>query len=159
MPRRHLEEIIRPNIVEYKREYGNLRLCFNAVASVDALMGHLYFWCLENAEEEVLGIKDDSQFRHKLGEQHPDLLLLRDIAKAQKHARLKYGDPQISLTSQIAQGDIGWGEGGFGEGRYGGKNQIIVEFDDGYKRVVETVLKNALEYLEVEMKRLNVPEI
>jgi len=157
MPRKHMDEIVIPNVEDFKRNYGDIRHGFNAVAAVDALVGHLYCWCEKNAPSEVDSIDDDTHYRQHLGEKCPDLLLLRDIAKAQKHVKLVRGSPDISSADQVSSRTIGWGEGQWGGGRWGGPNQVVVNANSGKLRYVEAIVQKSLSFLQSEMERLKVP--
>ena len=44
-PSEFLQTVVRPNVVEFNTEYGDVRRANNAVASVDALAAHIYVWC------------------------------------------------------------------------------------------------------------------
>jgi hypothetical protein len=81
-PREFLESIIRPNVDEFHRHYGDLRRAYNVIGCVDALAAHIYTWCMIQAPAEVAGIKNDSDYRATLAGRSPSFGLLRDIAKA-----------------------------------------------------------------------------
>jgi len=91
------------------------------------------------------------------GLRSPDLLLLRDIAKAQKHVELVYGSPDVSAADHVISRSIGWGEGPYGEGRWGGPVQVVVKTKSGKLRYVEAIVQKSLSFLQLEMERLNVP--
>ena len=88
-PCQFLEQIVRPNVVQYHADDANMRHAFNAVAAVDALAAHIYVWCLTNAPAEVAGLSDDTHYRKKLADRHNDFLLLHDISKAQAREAYK----------------------------------------------------------------------
>ena len=55
-------EIVIPNVEDFKHNYGDIRHGFNAVAAVDAvdaLVGHLYYWCEKYAPNEIANVRDD----------------------------------------------------------------------------------------------------
>ncbi len=40
-PREHLEAIVRPNLADFRANYGEVRLAFNAVAAADSFAAHI----------------------------------------------------------------------------------------------------------------------
>jgi hypothetical protein len=153
-PQTFLKAVVKPNVADFAADNASSRLAFNAVAAVDGLVARLFVWCRSNAPTEVNGLSDDDQFRKALANRNADYSLLRDIAKAQKHAELDRGSPQLKNASQVQRQSLGYGEGGYGEGKYGGPPQVVVTTDAGERRVVESLVKNALAFLETEMSRL-----
>lgn len=77
-PREFLNTIVRLNVADFHREYGNLRHAYNAVAAVDALAAHIYVWCRTNATAHVNGIVDDTAYRATLAGQNQIFSLLHD---------------------------------------------------------------------------------
>ena len=153
-PCQFLEQIVRPNVVQYHADDANMRHAFNAVAAVDAIAAHIYVWCLANAPAEVAGLSDDTHYRKKLADRHNDFLLLHDISKAQKHVKLIRGAPAIAEAKQISTGPVGFGEGPFGHGRYGGPPQVVIDIDTSTMRYVRQIVDSALQFLEGELTRL-----
>jgi hypothetical protein len=152
----HLEQIVRPNMADLVNKYGDVRRAFNAIAAVDALAGHIWRWCKENASYEISGIADDTAFREKLANANPDFQLVRDMAKAQKHIHLNRGSPMVKVEDQIAVRSLGWDQARWDEGRWDSPPQVVVETDLGEVRVVEAVLGRALMFLEGEMERIGI---
>ena len=156
-PREFLNTLVRPNLAEFHQRYDDLRLAFNAVASIDAMAAHLYHWCVNNMPNELVGLRrEDDGYREHLAGKHADFALLRDIAKAQKHVRLTKGTPQVQAAAQMNTRAIGWGEGGYGKGRYGGPPQVVVDKNAGGFEYVEELVDSAVAFLEAEMTRLGV---
>jgi hypothetical protein len=152
-PLEFLETVVRPNIKEFSDHFDDLRRCFNAIAAIDAFAAHIYEWCRENAPSHVAGEKDDTSFRERLAQMNRSFKILRDIAKAQKHVRLTRGRPSIGHAEQVRSNPRPYGTGGYGTGRYGGSAQVSVDVD-GKQVFVEGVIKEALEVLQAEMKRV-----
>jgi hypothetical protein len=153
-PREFLETVVRPNVEEFHTHYTDLRRAYNAVSSVDALAANIYLWARVNAPSAVVSILNDSQYRKELAIRSPDFDLLRDVAKAQKHARLTDGNPQITLAAQVVARPIGYGEGPYGLGRYGGVQQVVVDIAPGNFSYLESTIDSALAVLEAEMAAL-----
>jgi hypothetical protein len=144
----HLNDIVIPNLSEAKDTPLNQRRVFNVVASLDTLVAQIWWELPDYEKREWSGGKsryDDTDFREALANKYPDYRLVRDIAKAQKHVSLTRGYPQLTNSSQIKKGTMGFGEGGFGEGPYGGGEQTLVVKDDGTKRNVLATVQNSLE--------------
>lgn len=151
--REYLEEVVRPNVAEFENDYADLRLAHNAVHSVDALAAHIF--AAAGGTAAKLG-KDDTEFRESLAAKNEMFRLLRDVAKAAKHVELKRGKPEVSKANQIGTKRLGYGEARYGEGRYGSPPQAVVATDAGDYRVLETVVKRSLVFLEDEMKALGL---
>src|SRR5271169_407495 len=95
-PRQFLEEVVKPNLTEFANDYASIRLAHNAIAAVDALAAHLFWWCKDNAVISVATMNEDTDFRQMLATKDPDYALLHDIAKANKHVRLVHGSPELT---------------------------------------------------------------
>jgi hypothetical protein len=156
MPRAYLDEIVRPNLEEFESEVSSIRRANNAISTLDALVAHLYRWCVLNNPSEVSGVRDDSHYREKLSERNYHFRLLRDIAKAQKHVHLERGKPEVSKADQITSKALGYGQGKYGAGRYGGVAQVVVDLDNGDLEYIETILRHSLSFLESEIARLGI---
>jgi hypothetical protein len=155
-PREFLDQIVRLNVAEFHANYADMRHAYNAIAAVDSLAAHIYVWCTANAPAEVAGIPDDTQYRATLAGANNDFLLLRDIAKAQKHVELTRGTPVIGSATQISARPVGWGKGPYGHGRWGGVPQVVIDLNTGRMQYVERIVDSALAVLEAEMVRLNI---
>jgi hypothetical protein len=155
-PCEFLENVVRPNVQDFNANYGSVRHAYNAVAAVDALAAHLYLWCKTNASSEIVDVSDDTQYRARSAQSSSDFRLLRDIAKAQKHAHLDRGAPEVTAAAQVAARSTGWGEARWDEGRWGGPPQVVVTTDGGELRYVEKIVAAALTVLETEMSRLKI---
>jgi hypothetical protein len=156
-PRDFLDTHVKPNVADFHDRYDDVRLAYNAVASIDALAAHLYHWCVNNAPNELVGLKrEDNGYRERLAGKHADFGLLRDIAKAQKHVRLTRGNPQVQSAAQMNARPIGWGEGGYGQGRFGGPPQVVVDRTVGGFSYVEEIVDSAVAFFEAEMVRLGL---
>lgn len=155
-PRAFLEQIVRPNVVEFHEHYADLRRAHNAISTADALAAHMYEWAKEHEPDEVSPYRTDSLYRNALAERDPDFRMVRDIAKAQKHVHLTKHNPQVTKASQVTSRPIGYGQGGYGQGRFGGPKQIVVDTGPNQFCYVEGLLDRALSFLEGEMAALNV---
>ena len=153
-PREFLETIVLPNVEEFHGHYTDLRRAYNAVSSVDSLEANIYQWATVHSPAAVASILNDSQYRKDLSKRSADFDLLRDVAKAQKHARLTDGNPKITLSDQVVVRPIGYGEGLYGLGRYGGVQQVVVDIAPGNFAYLEGTVDGALAVLEAEMVAL-----
>lgn len=156
-PCEYLDGIVRPNIDDFRSNYGSLRHAHNAISAMDALAAHIFFY---RKDKELLNTGDstmsDSQYREKLALCNKDFELVRDIAKAQKHVRLERGKPRVKEATQIRPQSIGWGEGPWGEGRYGGVEQVVVNIGNDSFSFVESIVENSLTFLEGHMRELGI---
>ena len=150
-PKEFLDEIVVPNIDEFKSNFSSLRHAHNAISSLDALAAHLYWWLKNNGVD--FEEKDDLEYRKKLSDQNNDFCLLRDIAKAQKHVVLTRHNPEVSKASQVESKQLGWGEGEFGQGRFGGVQQVVVADNHNTLHYIEGIVDSALNFLKLEMQQ------
>lgn len=112
-PRNHYNTVVQPNVAAFLQHYADLRQAFNAAAAADALAAHLYWWCDANNPQQIAGVtRHDDGYREKLAQSNADFALLRDVAKAQKHAKLVRGTPQVSTAAQSVTAGRGYGVGG-----------------------------------------------
>jgi hypothetical protein len=155
-PQEFLDQVVRPNVLDFETNYGDIRHAFNAVHAVDALAAHIFRWCVLNNPAEVEGHLDDTNYREHLSSLSPMFRLLRDIAKAQKHVSLVRGEPLVQNMNSIESRPIGWGEGAWGEMRWGGPPQVVASTTEERTRAVEAIITEALAFLTSEMSRLNI---
>lgn len=165
------DDIVKPTLTEFDAEYSNLRRAFLAVAVVDALAAQIYaqakehninpFELLDEQTQVKPEEKDDSYFREKITNKCSGFKIIRDVAKANKHAILTRGEPQVKKSSQIISKSIGYGEGSYGAGRYSSVVQIMAQLNDGKVVFLESELKaahktlvNLVELLEAKLQTL-----
>jgi hypothetical protein len=91
---------------------------------------------------------NDVEFRQEIAKKHRYFGLLRDLAKAIKHARLEQGKPGIRDSGALTSRGIAWGEAGFGCGRFGGVKQVVVTDNDGTLHFVECLVQNSVTLLD-----------
>jgi len=146
-------EIVRPTLAEFDAEFSDLRRAFLAVAVVDALAAQIF----EQSNEQRINPFDllgwhekghpqkpsDLSFRERIAEDCTAFRIIRDVAKANKHAVLTRGNPEIKRSDQIVSKPTAYGLGRFGEGRYGGVDQVMVQYDDGKEIYLESQLRDA----------------
>ena len=149
-PLEYVDEIIRPNLADLEKDEGNLRHALNAVHAVDALAARIY---VAAGGRDGTGARGDDEYRKMLADRHGDFALLRDLAKAVKHAELDRGTPIVGSASQVEVKAIGLGQAVWGEFGFGMPPQAVVILDDGVHRVIAAVVRNALAFLEEEMAR------
>lgn len=147
----YLREHVEPKLVEFDAEKTSKRRANDAVQVVDQLAPRIFNWCKDNNPSLVAGIKGDIEFRSQLAQANSEFELVRDMAKAEKHMRLDRGSPLVSSSTQIQAKTRGWGEGPYGEGPYGGREQIVVDLNDGSSRNVYTVVCAAYRFLQNHM--------
>ena len=144
-PREFVETIVRANLEKFDAHNGDLRHAFNAVAAIDALAAHLFHWCCENRRDEVAGIDNDSQYRKLLAGRNEDFRILRDAAKAFKHAKLDQGNPDPSSAGAVFVASLTWKEPA---------RQVVVRTHSGEIHAVDELATGATDFLLQEMERL-----
>lgn len=155
--------IVQPNLDEYDAEYYSIHRAFNAVAAVDAYAAHVYYSAVDVAIDPfvVLGLSEskeanDISFRQALAQQHAEFSILRDLAKAFKHAELTRHSPSVRNSGKVTSTANGFGVGKFGEGRYGGVNQVFATDETGCKHYVEALVRHTISMLDGKVELLGL---
>ena len=150
----YLLEVVSPTLSEAESEPLSMRRVLVLIAVVDALAARVYQHKLAAGDsiKDSAGkaVRDDSGYREFLSSKDPNFRLLRDLAKAQKHAKLDRGGPLVSSADQTKEVSVGFGQGGYGEGPYGGGPQIIVEANDKKMRNIISLCRSGIELLKSE---------
>ena len=150
-PREHLDLVVRPNMSEMLAHLDDLRLAFNAIAAVDALAAHIYWWAAHHRPDAVVGITDDTQYRKALAERSNDFRLLFEVAKATKHVRLTWGTPPtVRAADQVVSKQSGWDNWRWDDFRWD-ISQVRIEPIGETPWTAEGVLVRAVAFLEEEM--------
>lgn len=145
-PVEFLEQMVRPNIAEFMKDKGDLRLAYNAILSVNALVAHIH-----HARSEPTA-KDDDKFRNSLAGENSNYALLRDAANAVKHVRLTRGSPQLSSVGQISAKPMVMADWRcLDEVPTLDAHHVVVEREHGEPRPVSELLAEAVEFLEGRM--------
>lgn len=156
-PQDFIEQIIRPNLAELDTRFGDKRLAFNTVNAIDALPAYIYVWCQMHMPSAVASFSDDSAYRDYLAKRDRDFAVIRDLAKAQKHAKLTRGTPQyVTSAGAVDIVSLGFDEGKWDELRWDSPPQVIVRTNDANISVVEALARRALTFLENEMARVGI---
>lgn len=155
--RKFNNEIVVPTLAEFDADFSCLRRAFLAVTVLDALAAQIYAQAVEHNINpfELLGWhrcgdpsdQNDSTFRHRIAGSCSGFEIVRDVAKANKHAILTRGNPMVNRSEQIVSQSKGYGLGRFGEGRSGGARQIIVKLDGGEEIYLEHQMLEAHDTL------------
>jgi hypothetical protein len=155
--------ILKPNLDEYMRDYQLMHRAFNAVAAVDAYAAHIFYQAKEMSVDICTTLsldqpasRDDSAFRQALADNCNEFKIIRDLAKANKHARLIRHSPRVADSGQTSAKSKGWGEARWGEGRYGSPLQIFVEVDGSEECYVETLIQKSVDMLDRIAKELGL---
>jgi hypothetical protein len=149
------QTILIPNLEEFDCEYDKIHRAYNAVAAVDAYAAHIFHEAKENGVDPFSTLSstppsgsDDVAFRQALAREHPEFRVLRDLTKANKHARLTRHNPEVTDSGRTSAQWKGWNEARWGEGRYGGVPQVFVTDKDGREHYVETLVRQSLKMLD-----------
>lgn len=141
------EETVKPTLAEFDAEFSSLRRAFLAVAVVDALAAQIYAQAVERGINpfDLLGWNEegtpkrptDSAFRQRIAEDCTGFRIIRDVAKANKHAILTIGQPLVKRSDQSLTKSKDYGLGRYGEGRFGGVDQVVVQLGTGEEIYLE----------------------
>ncbi|MBV9858577.1 MAG: hypothetical protein JO038_00510 [Alphaproteobacteria bacterium] len=83
-----LEKVVRPNAADARRDPNSLRMASNALLSLDALAGMVFWYLHDRGDANVTRYNDDSAFKAELAKYSMDFRIIRDAAFALKHGRL-----------------------------------------------------------------------
>jgi hypothetical protein len=151
-PKEFLNEVVEPNINEFHRNPSDRRRAYNAISSADALAAHIY----EHAPGHRRGATNDTEYRHKLAEESPDLKTLFEVAKALKHVSLRWGSPEVKREEQIGARSVAFSEGPYGKGRHGGPPQVFIDLEQG-RIYIEDMLDQSVDFLKKVMRDAGIP--
>ncbi|MDX8462368.1 hypothetical protein [Mesorhizobium humile] len=73
--------------------------------------------------------RNDSYFRQRIADGCDAFRLIRDLAKANKHAELVKHKPLVSSSDQAISKPMGYGLGRYGKGRFGGVPQMMIRLN------------------------------
>lgn len=152
-PREFRTLVVEPNLLDFAANPADLRHAMNAVHAVDALAARIHY-----ASGGATRSSDDGAYRRQLAQTDPDFGLLRDVAKALKHAVLSNPNfkPKVSGAAQITSQAIGWDQAVWGELEWDAPPRVVVEINGGPFRYLEKVVGNALALLDREMALLGL---
>lgn len=139
-------EVVEQTLAEFAADPLNLRLAYLSILVVDCLAAYVY-------NEVGSGNSDDTAFRECMAAKYPSFRIVRDLAKALKHVELGRGKPLVESADQLRLEEMRYGQGGYGEGPYGGGEQVVVQFKDGSKRNVASLLRQSREAIKNELSK------
>jgi hypothetical protein len=79
--------------------------------------------------EAPLNQQNDSYFRQRIAGESGAYRIIRDLAKANKHAELIKHAPLVSSSDQAISKPTGYGVGRYGIGRFGGVCQMMIQLN------------------------------
>lgn len=167
MPLGHFRsEIVEANMKEFRDREGEMHKGFNAVSAVDAYAAHIHSELLGLGKDPFLELnrgaadgRDDTHFRGCLADENDHFRVVRDVAKANKHAFLTRGNPQklaANGSGDTESVSIGYGEGEYGVGDYGGAPQLVVNCLNGGRKNLLHEVDAALGYLDTVAQSLGL---
>lgn len=118
--------VVEPNILDFAVNPADLRHAMNAVLAVDALAARIHY-----ASGGATGSGNDGAHRNQLAQTDPDFEMLRDIAKALKHANLTNFKPKVSGAGQITSQTISRDQAVWGELEWDAPPRVVVEVNGG----------------------------
>lgn len=146
--------ILEPNLNSLMLVHDKLHIAFNAVSSVDSYSAHL-FQAIQEVGVSPMSIlsgevrgDNDISFRELLAAHSKDFGLIRDVAKANKHAILFRGNPQVNGSGDTILKPRPFGTGSYGLGPYGGVEEWFVRTLDGKEHHLQTALVNAVDFID-----------
>ena len=138
------ERIVKPDYEEICLQITDLRRAFHCAVSLFHLSDWLYVehkaqinkeFTFKDVKGKVKQVSDEKEFANALAQLYPDFDLVRGIANAAKHLKLR---PKTSshpaAPSHAANVSIqvtGYGQGGFGQGPYGGAPRVMLAGPSG----------------------------
>ena len=160
------ENILEPSLNEFRERHEELHLAFAAVAAVDAYAAHIFREATD-MEVDVAGrlgfdIKegrglDDSWFRNEIAKKHRHFAVLRDAAKANKHALLTRYTPIVNGSGDTQLEARGFGVSAYGTRRYSGTPEVVIKDVRGDTHYIEELLDVSVEILDEVAHQLDIP--
>ncbi len=157
MPLGHFrEEIVQPLVDEFENEDAALHRGFAAVSVVDALAAHIHREVVGQGQDPfkifnqpIESRRDDTGFRAELAKLNPNFKILRDVAKANKHAFLTQGNNvEVNGSGDTAVVRMVYGEGAYGVGKYGGLPFLQVTTQSAEDHRLLDVVLASLKFLD-----------
>ena len=167
MPLGHFrEDIVVPCMNDFRKEQDALHKGFSAVSAVDAYAAHIFSQLVSMQRDPFAELgdgpsnnRDDTHFRGLLAKLSDSFELVRDVAKANKHAFLVRGNVaklKANGSNDTVRVQLAYGEGGFGDGQFGGASYLVVKCQDGTQRKLLSELEKALKFLDAVCNRLGL---
>jgi len=167
MPLGHFrQDIVEPNIEEFRNDAGSIQKGFNAVSAVDSFAAHILTERMSAGGDPFdelgagrMGGRNDNHFRGVLAGLNDTFGFVRDVAKANKHAFLTQGNPRVNGSGDTTFVEVKYGDGGYGMGLYDGGPQLIVHtLDNDQHRLIDLV-EEALKFLDETAASLGMPVV
>lgn len=156
-PRDFFERIVRPSYEEWLSDPLSEWKAKAAVANADTMAERLFAYWHSRDPGQVAGATSASKYRSYLRESVcSDFGLVWDVHDGHKHMTLSRANREVSTSDQTGVGRMGFGEGGFGEGDYGGDDQIVIQLDDGSKRVLSAVMLAVMKMWETTLATMKL---
>jgi hypothetical protein len=138
------ELIVKPDYAEFQEDISDLRRAFHCAVSLFHLSDWLYVehksqmdraFCIDDGNGNSRQVRDEKEFASAIVRLHPDFGLIRGIAFAAKHLKLRpKNNPHPATPTHAANVSIqtvGYGHGGFGEGPYGETSRVMLAGPNG----------------------------
>jgi hypothetical protein len=154
-PRTFQATFVDGNIAEFRNNARDLRRAANAIWAIDALAAHIFAWAKANPPDKI-SASDDTGYREELAGQCEGFRVLRDAAKAMKHAELDRGKPIIKSSEDLRARGGGF-QGGAFQGSAFHTPAAVVQLPSGSVHKVADLITASMVALEAEMVRLGVP--
>lgn len=158
--------ILEPSLKEFRDRHEELHLAFAAIAAVDAYSAHIFREATDMKIDVAarLGFDirkgrehDDSWFRNEIAKKHHEFAVLRDVAKANKHALLTWYTPIVNGSGDTQLEARGFGVGAYGTRRYGGTPEVVIKDVRGDTHYAEELLGVSVEILDEFARQLDIP--
>lgn len=148
-------DIVEPNIRDFEAAPNSMFRGFNAVSSVDAFAAHIFYALKDQGLDpfEKLGRKtvkgsDDSAFRQELALRSNAFELLRDLAKANKHAFLDRHNPRVNGSDDTRVKLLGYGDGTYGSGAFSKAERLTVTDVKEVEYSLPCLVTEAMSFLD-----------
>jgi len=119
-----LEHVI-PNFVAFEAEKLDVRLAMNAAVALNQMADHFWHSISPLSTSAVYDCASLEAFRKELTKQNSHWAVLRDVAEAHKHVRLKREPRAVTSSSQSSLGEVPFGSAPYGTGPYSGESIVV----------------------------------
>ncbi len=160
------DTILQPTLKDFSERYDQLHVAFAAVAAVDAYAAHIFYEAKDMGVDVLAelgfdpserGRNDDSWFRSEIAKRNREFRVLRDVAKANKHAFLTQHQPIVNGSADTQLEARPFGMGAYGEGRFGGVPEVVIKTLEENTYLAEELLRKSVECLDDLARQLEIP--
>jgi hypothetical protein len=152
------ERIAKPDYKEFQEDISDLRRAFHCAVSLFHLSDWLYVehksqidpvFFIKDGKGNIRQVRDEKEFAAAIVDLHPDFGLIRGIAFAAKHLKLR---PKNNLhpatpthAANVSIQTVGYGYGGFSDRAYSETSRVMLAGQNGIDIEFSTLAASTVE--------------